>query len=59
MERGRDDEKLLDGSVFFRREKLEGKVYCILFCFVLILWKVRRGDRFYIGFVGFKVIIDI
>lgn len=59
MERGRDDEKLLDGSVFPRREKLEGKVHCILLCSVLILWKVRRGDRFHIGLAGFKATIDI
>ena len=53
MKRGRDNEILLDGSVL-EIGKLRGRACCILICFVLILWKVRRNSQFCVGLVDFK-----
>lgn len=32
---------------------------CILICFVLILWEVRRDGQFHSGLADFKVLGDI
>ena len=58
MERGRDNDVLLDGSVL-EIGKLRGRACCILICFVLILCKVRRNSQFCVGFADFKVPVDI
>jgi hypothetical protein len=58
MKRGRDNEILLDGSVL-EIGKLRGRACCILICFVLILWEVRRNSQFCVGLVDFKVPVDI
>lgn len=58
--RGRDNESPARWQCLpWEREESSGTVSCILICFVLILWEVRRDGQFHSGLADFKVLGDI